>query len=125
MIEKIYAHSIPGEPPDKWQSLENHLEKVAQIAGNFAQPFDGSIWAQLLGLSHDIGKGSLPWQAYLRHENEIFDDFAKYYIGRVEHSAHGAQGLYENSKESGKLMAYCVGGTTVDYRIGSTSRDLR
>ena len=110
MDKKYYAHSLEGEPPEKWQSLENHLEKVAQIAGNFAQPFDGSIWAQLLGLSHDIGKGSLSWQAYLRHENEIFDDFAKYYIGRVEHSAHGAQRLYENSKEAGKLMAYCVGG---------------
>ena len=110
MAKKYYAHSLDGEPPDKWKSLENHLEKVAQIAGDFAQPFDGSIWAQLIGLSHDIGKGSLPWQAYLRHENEIFDDFAKYYIGRVEHSAHGAQRLYKNSKKAGKLMAYCIGG---------------
>ena len=110
MDKQYYAHSIPGRPPDKWQPLKNHLEKVAEIAGNFAQPFAGSIWAQLLGLSHDIGKGTTQWQAYLRHENGVFDDFAKYYIGRLEHSAHGAQRLYKNSKEAGKLLAYCVGG---------------
>lgn len=91
MDEKYYAHSLEGEPPEKWQLLENHLEKVAQIAGNFAKPFDGSVWAQLLGRYHDIGKGNFQWQAYLRHVNEIYDDFTKYYIGRVEHSAHGAQ----------------------------------
>lgn len=110
MANNYYAHSIESEPLEKWQTLVNHLENVAQIASNFARLFGGNIWAHLLGIHHDIGKGSRPWQAYLRHENDVLDDFAKYYVGRVEHSAHGAQRLYENSKEAGKLMAYCVGG---------------
>lgn len=30
-----YAHSIPNEPPKKWQLLENHLSHVAELASNF------------------------------------------------------------------------------------------
>lgn len=46
----------------------------------------------------------------MRHANEISDEFEKYYIGWVEHSAQGAQWLHEHSKEAGKLLAYCIAG---------------
>jgi len=26
-----YAHSLPGQPPDKWQPLDEHLKAVAEI----------------------------------------------------------------------------------------------
>ena len=110
MVSGYYAHSLPDKSIEEWQPLDEHLDNVGKKAGEFSQPFGGCSFAKPLGMNHDIGKGSFPWQAYLRHENEISDDFAKYYIGRVEHSAHGAQRLYENSREAGKLMAYCIGG---------------
>ena len=110
MVLECYAHSLLGKLPKEWQPLDEHLENVGKKASEFAQPFGGSLFAEMLGRNHDLGKGSFPWQAYLRHENKIFDDLAKYYVGRVEHSAHGAQKLYENSREAGKLMAYCASG---------------
>jgi len=105
-----YAHSLPERPPIEWQSLEEHLEKVAKLADEFSRPFGGGAWARLLGGNHDIGKGTFQWQAYIRHANEILDEFEKYYVGRIQHSAQGAQCLYEHSKDAGKLLAYCIAG---------------
>lgn len=110
MQKEFYAHSLPKNPVEKWQSLEEHLLNVAELAGEFAKPFCGTNWARWLGRYHDVGKGSFAWQAYLRHANEIVDDFAQYYKGSVRHAFQGAQWLYEHSKEAGKLMAYCIAG---------------
>jgi CRISPR-associated endonuclease/helicase Cas3 len=110
MQKKFYAHSLPEKPVEKWQPLDEHLINVSKLAGEFARPFLGTNWAQLLGRHHDVGKGSFAWQAYLRHANEIVDDFAHYYKGSVRHAFQGAQWLYEHSKEAGKLMAYCIAG---------------
>lgn len=30
--EAFYAHSKDGEPPEKWQPLEEHLKNVAELA---------------------------------------------------------------------------------------------
>jgi hypothetical protein len=34
-----YAHSLPGEPPEKWQPLEEHLKNVAEMAKELAEEF--------------------------------------------------------------------------------------
>ena len=73
----FYAHSIENQPPEKWQLLEDHLANVAEMAEEFAHPFGGCVWSRLAGRNHDIGKGKLPWQAYLRHENQIIDGFTQ------------------------------------------------
>jgi len=52
---KFYAHSNRSEP-DNWQPLDEHLENVAKMAANFAQPFGGQEWARLAGLWHDLGR---------------------------------------------------------------------
>ena len=64
----------------------------------------------ILGENHDLGKGTLFWQAYLRHANDIVDEFAKFYMGHPVHSVVGAQWLFKNSREAGKLLAYCIAG---------------
>jgi len=110
MQTNFYAHSLPDKAIEKWQPLNEHLENVTEMAGEFARPFCGHIWAQLLGLNHDVGKGTLSWQAYLRHANEIVDEFASHYKGRVKHAAQGAAWLYDHSREAGKLLAYCIAG---------------
>ena len=123
MKKDYYAHSISGRPPEDWQPLDVHLKGVAKLADEFSRSFGGSVWARILGAIHDIGKGTLPWQAYLRHENEVLDEFNKYYVGRIEHSAQGAQWVYERSKDAGKLLAYCIAGHHGGLRNWEDSRD--
>lgn len=108
--QPYYAHSLEGHPPKDWQPLEEHLRNVAEMAADFARPFGGEEWAGLLGECHDVGKGTLPWQAYLRHANGIADEFAQYYQGHPTHALSGAQHLSECAPQAGKLLAYCCAG---------------
>jgi hypothetical protein len=41
MTTKHYAHSLPGEPPEKWQPLEEHLKNVAETAKGFTDELRG------------------------------------------------------------------------------------
>lgn len=106
----FYAHSLEGESLEKWQKLEEHLNNVAKIAGEFAEQFDAEGWGKAEGYNHDVGKGTLHWQAFLRRANGVVDEFAQYYVGHPNHAASGAQWLYRNSKDVGKLLAYCIAG---------------
>ncbi|MBI5558708.1 MAG: hypothetical protein HY885_13835 [Deltaproteobacteria bacterium] len=36
---KYYAHSLEGQPPDEWQTFEEHLENVAAMTSGFARAF--------------------------------------------------------------------------------------
>ena len=109
-IGKYYAHSRAGESPERWHSLEDHLEEVAQMASAFARVFDAQDWARVAGLWHDLGKGTLSWQAYLRQVNGVMDEFAAFYTGHPVHAIVGAQKLYKQSDQAGKLLAYCIAG---------------
>ncbi len=109
-MDNYYAHSTDSADKSDWQLLEDHLNNVSEKAGNFADHFDASRWAILLGKNHDIGKGTRPWQAYLRHANNIVDEFSKFYEGHPTHAFIGAQWLYKYSSEAGKLLAYCIAG---------------
>jgi len=110
MTQKYYAHSLEGKPTSDWQPLEEHLQKVAKIAAEFAHYFGASEWGSILGGKHDLGKGSRAWQAYLRHANDIIDEFQKFYEGHPVHAVVGARLLFKHSKEAGKLLAYCIAG---------------
>lgn len=107
---KYYAHSVKGLKPEGWQTLEDHLNNVSKLAANLADSFGAKKWAAILGDNHDLGKGTRPWQAYLRRENKVVDVFAKFYEGHPSHASIGAQWLFQNSKEAGKLLAYCIAG---------------
>jgi len=52
----FYAHSSDVEPTTKWQTLEDHLRSVAQLASDFAQAFQSGPWGYCAGLWHDLGK---------------------------------------------------------------------
>lgn len=109
-MKKYYAHSKKDQPPENWQPLEEHLKNVADLAAKFAEPFGAQEWACLAGLWHDVGKATCPWQAYLRHANEVKDEFSEHYRGRVAHAIVGAQQLLLGSAAAGKLLAYCLAG---------------
>ena len=116
MVGRFYAHSLEGQPVEKWQPLEEHLENVARLTSEFASYFGAQtcfgaqMWGAIAGGNHDVGKGTHQWQAFLRRANDIIDEFARYYKGHPTHAASGAQWLYQNSQEAGKLLAYCIAG---------------
>src|SRR3954454_6130484 len=60
------AHSRPGEPPDRWHRLHEHLAQVAKLASAFADDFGAGEWAKVLGIWHDLGKYDPDFQIYLR-----------------------------------------------------------
>ena len=33
----IYAHSLPGQPPERWETLDAHASQVARLAREFAE----------------------------------------------------------------------------------------
>lgn len=53
---QYHAHSLPDQPPEKWQKLEEHLRNVAEMAGRFASEFDSFNWGWNAGMLHDVGK---------------------------------------------------------------------
>lgn len=113
----FFAHTDPshpgkrhGEDGAEWQLLEDHLIGTAELARQFAATFGAGDWGYIAGLWHDLGKGTLPWQAFLRRANGIVDEFAAFYEGHPTHAAVGAQRLHKYSREAGKLLAYCVAG---------------
>jgi CRISPR-associated endonuclease/helicase Cas3 len=109
-MDEFYAHSTDNPDKSDWQLLEDHLQGVAKLAAEFAAVFKAGSLAGLAGTNHDIGKGTLPWQAYLRKANDIIDEFTKFYDGHPKHAVVGAQWLYKHSDEAGKLLAYCIAG---------------
>ncbi len=46
-MTEYYAHSLEGQPPDKWQPLEDHLKNVAEMARSFAEKFGAGDWGYL------------------------------------------------------------------------------
>jgi len=109
-MKKFYAHSTDSKDTTDWQLLEEHLHNVTSKAEEFASFFNGAAWARYLGNYHDLGKSTLQWQAWLRHVNGIIDEFSRYYDGHPTHAFLGAQKLFAQSQEAGKLLAYCVAG---------------
>ncbi len=106
----FYAHSVENAPTDQWQLLDIHLSNVGKMASEFAEVFGASRWAALAGHCHDLGKATKEWQAWLRHVNDISDEFFRYYQGHPRHAFQGAKWLFAHSKQAGKLLSYCVAG---------------
>ncbi|APW63229.1 CRISPR-associated helicase/endonuclease Cas3 [Paludisphaera borealis] len=114
----FYAHSLP--PPrsrEDWESLPDHLARVADGDGDelpgashFAEAFDAAEWGRLLGLWHDLGKYSIPFQNYIRATAGLRDAVhGSEMTGKVDHSTAGAQ--HAASRGSlGRLIAYCIAG---------------
>ena len=47
---------MEGQPPEKWQLLEEHLKNTANLARKFAEPFGAGDWGWNADWLHDIGK---------------------------------------------------------------------
>lgn len=96
----FFAHSKDGKPREEWQTLKEHLEETAILAGDFAGKFGCQKLGQMLGLCHDLGKYSREFQEYLHNPKSRGPD----------HSSAGAQEIMKCLGNSGKLPAYALAG---------------
>jgi CRISPR-associated endonuclease/helicase Cas3 len=67
-LHDLIAHSAPEDGGDS-QSLCDHAENVAEMAADFAAPFDSEEIARWLGWWHDAGKAHPAVQDYLTVED--------------------------------------------------------
>lgn len=102
-----YAHSLEGQPPEKWQPLEVHLENVAQMAAEFASCFGAASWGYLVGLWHDLGKYDPEFQRYIR---TAADANLEMKPGKVNHSTAGGLLALQRLDKFGRILAYPIAG---------------
>ena len=95
MGEKYLAH-IDGE---REQTLKEHLEGTAKLAGKFAKAFGNEDWGYTCGMLHDIGK----------YSNEFQKKIIENGNQRVDHSTAGAQLCREKGGLYGSL-SWCIAG---------------
>ena len=109
-MSTYYAHSLPGQPEDKWQKLDNHLRQVAEKAAEFAEPFQSSDWAWDAGWLHDLGKATNAFQGYLKKQNGL-DDSEYDADGSVSnHASAGAAYAQDRMGLAGRILAYILAG---------------
>jgi CRISPR-associated endonuclease/helicase Cas3 len=114
----FFAHSLENRPLKEWEPLSDHLERVAELAGQFAGKFGSQAWGRQLGLWHDLGKFTIRFQNYLLQENgyEIHLEEKSQIFDKVDHSTAGAKhAINEFRKKPGNaaagwLLAYAIAG---------------
>ena len=89
MISRYFAHSLPDCPVSDWEPLEEHLRRVADLAGEFAGKFGAAEWGRVAGWWHDVGKYSREFQDYLLTANGLEAHIEQ--KSKVDHSTAGAQ----------------------------------
>lgn len=92
----VYLAHIDGE---RKQTIKEHLDGTALLAGRFADKFGKKDWGYYCGMLHDIGKYSLAFQ------NKINGNSDK----RVDHSTAGAKVCFEKGGLY-QYMGYCIAG---------------
>ncbi len=111
------------EHDDEEQSVQQHLEEVAVIAGELASKVDCAVAGELIGLLHDFGKYSAAFQAYIGSATGAIDQDDEAYVdarllkGKIDHSSAGAQFVWNTLRRFGKagqgelcgqILALCI-----------------
>lgn len=114
-----FAHSGRALDKSDWQTLKDHLLRVAALAWERAERLGLAPAAYIAGLFHDLGKYSPAFQRRLDGDPTP-----------VDHSTAGAQavrdlvsGLDGRNRAMAQLVSYCILGhhAGLPDRIGSTS----
>lgn len=84
---------------EREQSLLDHLQGTAALAGMFAEAFGKYDWGYCCGMLHDIGKYSAAFQHKIRTNGTEM----------VDHATAGAQ-VCKNQGSFYSIMSYCIAG---------------
>jgi CRISPR-associated helicase Cas3/CRISPR-associated endonuclease Cas3-HD len=100
----IYAHTKRDSfgnnlPKEQWQTLDDHLTSVAELAGDFAADIGAKDLAYTAGLLHDVGKATEKFQDRLCGSRE-----------QADHKTYGAQIALQRYKNLGNILPYVIAG---------------
>lgn len=98
-----------SEDKMRCQSLQEHLSKTAELAGNFASEFSCKDWGYACGIMHDIGKYSKEFQERIRGSGKAVD--------------HATAGAIEMAKIPAYPIEYCIAGHHAGLPNGGASAD--
>jgi len=90
-------------------ALRDHLKEVGRLAGQFANLFGSTSWAEVAGLWHDLGKYSSDFQRMIRSASGL-DAHIESAPSRVDHSTAGAIYAVEKFGLCGNIIAYLIAG---------------
>ncbi|MDP2105806.1 MAG: CRISPR-associated endonuclease Cas3'', partial [Desulfobulbaceae bacterium] len=102
------------------QSVDEHLLGVADLASVFAGKIGLSVFGELMGALHDLGKYSKSFQSYIKSaEGRIKPDDEEYVVademrGKIDHSSAGAQYIFKHRGQvpirqiASDIMALCI-----------------
>lgn len=99
IAKSFYAHSVEGRAKSDWQTLQEHLQAVGELAAIRAAKFGAAALGRAAGLLHDLGKYTVEFQSRLEGS-----------FPRMDHATRGALVAGERYGLLGKLLAYGVAG---------------
>lgn len=112
---EYFAHSGKEHDKSDWQTLQDHLQVVAEIAKHNARYFGAEELAYLAGLLHDLGKYTSAFQARLEGSPK-----------KVDHATAGAKVAAEILPEPFyKLISYAIAGHHAGLANGINEGDGR
>ena len=105
-----YAHTLSDQESAHWEVLDDHLDKVAESAAEFAASFNARTWGEILGKCHDLGKLSDEFQDYLARSGAGAEDEETPH-SRIDHSTYGARFVTSTyGGIRGQILAHCIAG---------------
>lgn len=109
--QHCYAHSTEQKSKADWQSLQDHLLSVGELAAANAEPFGAAALARVAGVLHDLGKYTSQFQRRLEGE-----------YPRMDHATWGARIACERYGILGSVLAYGIAGHHAGLANGASGQ---
>ncbi|WP_458072165.1 CRISPR-associated endonuclease Cas3'' [Rhodanobacter sp. BL-MT-08] len=111
---QFFAHSTEREDKGDWQSLQEHLLSVGELAASRAAWFGAGPLARIAGLLHDLGKYTREFQMRLCGQ-----------FSRLDHATWGARIACQRYGALGRLLAYGIAGHHAGLADGAFTDSLK
>ena len=97
----FYAHSLEIQPPENWETMAQHEQRVATRCARFLKRIHPDLepWGDLLGRWHDLGKYQDEFQRKLLGESV-----------QIEHAGAGAALAVNKDQQRGLPIAFAIAG---------------
>jgi len=113
-MAKNYIAHVRQDENGRWveHTLDEHLHKVAQKAGEFARAFGSEDWANPAGLWHDLGKYRPAFQVHIKKGSGYVPDahITSENNPITAHASTGALYAVEKLGSHGTILAYLIAG---------------